>query len=151
MQDLVPQVTAGALDQIDLTALVRERLDINAVAQDIDIDALVARVDINAIIDRVGPERGGRPARRQPGRRTARPRGGRRRASTSRASRRRSSTRSTSPEIIRDSSGAMASETVQEVRVLGIGADRFVAKIVDRVLRRKHGRDTVVPGFGEGD
>ena len=55
------------------------------------------------------------------------------------------------PEIIRDSSGAMASETVQEVRVLGIGADRFVARVVDRILRRTHDRDTSVPGLGEDD
>jgi len=159
LQDLVPQVTAGALDQIDLTALVRERLDINAVAQDIDIDALVARVDINAIIDRVDIaaiiDKVDLNAVAD-------------RLDVDRVAERldleavvaRIDLASLAqevideidlPEIIRDSSGAMASETVQEVRVLGIGADRFVATIVDRILRRTHVRDTAVLGRREDD
>jgi hypothetical protein len=166
MRDLVPQVTAGALEQIDLTALVRERLDINAIAADIDLDALIARVDINAIVDRLDMEalvaklpidavidRVDLNAVAD-------------RLDVDRVAERLDLEAVVAridlaglaqevideidlPEIIRDSSGAMASETVQEVRVLGIGADRFVATIVDRILRRKHGRDTAVPGLRE--
>jgi hypothetical protein len=168
MHDLVPQVTAGALEQIDLTALVRERLDINAVAQDIDLDALIARVDIDAIVDRVDMEalvaklpidavldRVDLNAVAD-------------RLDVNRVAERLDIEAVIGridlaglaqevideidlPGIIRDSSGAMASETVQDVRVVGIGADRFVAKVVDRILRREHDRDTAVPGMGGED
>jgi hypothetical protein len=168
MKDLVPTVTAGALEQIDLTALVRERLDINAIAADIDLDALIARVDIDAIVDRVDMEalvaklpidavldRVDLNAVAD-------------RLDVDRVAERLDIEAVIAridlaglaqevideidlPEIIRDSSGAMASEGVQEARVLGINADRFVARVIDRVLRRKHQRDTAVPGLGEGD
>jgi hypothetical protein len=41
------------------------------------------------------------------------------------------------PEIIRDSTGSMVSETVHDVRVQGIEADRAVSRLVDRLLRRR--------------
>jgi hypothetical protein len=40
-------------------------------------------------------------------------------------------------EIIRDSTGSMVSETVHDVRVQGIEADRAVSRLVDRLLRRR--------------
>jgi hypothetical protein len=40
------------------------------------------------------------------------------------------------PEIIRESTGSMASETVQGVRMQGIGADQAVGRAVDRLLLR---------------
>jgi hypothetical protein len=40
------------------------------------------------------------------------------------------------PELIRDSTGSMAAETVNEIRLQGIDADRAVARIVGRILRR---------------
>ncbi len=168
MKDLVPSVTAGALEQIDLTALVRERLDINAIAADIDLDALIARVDIDAIVDRVDMDAlvDKLPIEAVLARVDLNAVADR--LDVDRVAERldleavvaRLDLASLAqevideidlPEIIRDSSGAMASETVQEVRVLGIGADRFVARMVDRILRRTHDRDTSVPGLGEGD
>lgn len=157
MQDLVPTVTAGALEQIDLTALVRERLDINAVAADIDLDALIARVDVNAIVARVDMDA---LVDRLPIEAVLD------RVDLNAVAERLDLEAIVArldlaalaqevideidlPEIIRDSSGAMASETVQEVRVLGIGGDRIVARLVDRVLRRKDDRDTAVPGMRE--
>jgi hypothetical protein len=41
------------------------------------------------------------------------------------------------PEIIRDSTGSMASETVKGVRMQGIGADQAVGRAVDRLLLRR--------------
>jgi hypothetical protein len=38
------------LDQIDLTALVRERVDLNAVAEGIDVDAVAARLDVDRVV-----------------------------------------------------------------------------------------------------
>ena len=168
MRDLVPSVTTNALDQIDLNALIRERVDINAIAADIDLDALIARVDINAIVDRLDMDRlvdrlpieaviarvdlnavadqldVNRVAERLDLEAVV--------ARIDLASLAQEVIDEIDlPEIIRDSSGAMASETVQEVRVLGIQADRFVAKVVDRILRRTRPRDTAVFGSGEDD
>jgi hypothetical protein len=47
------------------------------------------------------------------------------------------------PEIIRDSTGSMASEAVRDVRLQGVDADAAVARVVDRLLRRRK-RDTAV-------
>lgn len=41
------------LDEMDLNALVRERLDIDALASDLDIEAVINRVDLIALADRV--------------------------------------------------------------------------------------------------
>ncbi|MGB0101527.1 MAG: hypothetical protein WBP61_14715, partial [Nocardioides sp.] len=41
------------------------------------------------------------------------------------------------PEIIRDSTGTMASETVRSVRIQSVSADESVARLVDRLLRRR--------------
>jgi hypothetical protein len=41
------------------------------------------------------------------------------------------------PEIVRASTGSMASETVRGLRMQGVGADQAVTRIVDRVLFRR--------------
>jgi hypothetical protein len=46
------------------------------------------------------------------------------------------------PQIIRESSGAMASESVMGVRIQGIQADQRVSRLVDRLLLRHGERDT---------
>lgn len=43
------------------------------------------------------------------------------------------------PRIVRESSGSIASETVETVRLQGIDADRAVARMVDRLLGRGRG------------
>lgn len=43
----------AVIDRLDLTALVRERVDLDAVVRDVDIDAVAARLDIDAVIDRL--------------------------------------------------------------------------------------------------
>jgi hypothetical protein len=151
VQGLIPQVTGAALDQLDLTSLVKrvdlnavlddidvdrivnsididailarvdineivQRVDLNAVAAGIDVDAIVARVDMEAILDRVDVTGIAQQVIEDVD----------------------------LPGIIRESSGALASETVQEMRLQSMGADRFVARVVDRVLRRSQ-RDQDAP------
>jgi hypothetical protein len=41
------------LDEMDLNALVRERVDIDALAADIDIDAIINRIDLITLADKV--------------------------------------------------------------------------------------------------
>ena len=50
------------------------------------------------------------------------------------------------PEIIRDSTGSVASEAVRGLRMQGVDADAAVARMVDRVLlRRRSRRTTMLP------
>ncbi|KAB7743032.1 hypothetical protein GA707_15425 [Nostocoides sp. F2B08] len=57
------------------------------------------------------------------------------------------------PEIIRESTGSMASDTVQGARMQGIAADEAVSRAVDRLLLRRRHRVTQAPsqpGDAEG-
>ncbi|MGZ4638583.1 MAG: hypothetical protein ACXV2J_05940 [Actinomycetes bacterium] len=49
------------------------------------------------------------------------------------------------PEIIRDSTGSVASEAVRGLRMQGVDADDAVARVVDRMLRRRRERRTLAP------
>jgi hypothetical protein len=49
----VTKVTELVLDQIDLTALVRERVDIDAIVAGVDIDAIIDRIDLIGLADQV--------------------------------------------------------------------------------------------------
>ncbi len=92
--DLVKVVDA-VLDRMDLTTIVLNRVDLVKV-----VDAVLDQMDLialaNEIIDGVDL-----------------------------------------PEIIRDSTGSMASETVKGVRMQGIGADQAVDRAIDRLLLRR--------------
>lgn len=55
------------------------------------------------------------------------------------------------PEIIRESSGAMASESVIGVRMQGIEADERINRIVDRLLLRRNERNTEAPAAAISD
>ena len=50
------------------------------------------------------------------------------------------------PEIIRESTGSMASDTVSGARMQGIVADEAVGRAVDRLLLRRGRRSTQAPG-----
>src|SRR4051794_32082220 len=49
----VPVILDFVLDQVDLTALVLRRVDLDAVAARLDLDAAAARLDIDKILDRI--------------------------------------------------------------------------------------------------
>ena len=50
------------------------------------------------------------------------------------------------PEIIRESTGTVASEVVRGVRMQSIDADEAVARVVDRLFLRRRRRTTDAPG-----
>lgn len=102
--------------RVDLDAVVG-RVDLDAIVARIDIDAIAARVDIQAIADRVDTG-----------------------ALTLKVM-----DEVDFREIIRESSGTMARETVDAVRYQGMNADRLVSRIVDRILLRRDGRNTTLP------
>jgi hypothetical protein len=100
---LIPVVVEEVVRRIDLTTLVTEHVDLDAVAAHIDLVGLAEQV-IDAI---------------------------------------------DLPEIIRESTGSMASETVRGVRMRSIAGDEAVARIVDRIRpgwrRRAQAADRVAP------
>jgi hypothetical protein len=112
----------AVVDRVDLRRLtndVIEMVDVDAVAARLDLDAVAARLDVDAVVERVDLAR---------------------------------ITQQVLDEvdvglIVRESSGAMAAETVDAVRIQGMRADRFLSRIVDRVLQRTDGRDTDPPVF----
>ena len=67
------------LDRLDLTALVRERVDLDALVAGVDIDAIISRIDLGGLAEEVIAE-------------------------------------IDLPEIIRESTGSVASDTIRGVR-----------------------------------
>jgi hypothetical protein len=127
---IVRQVDIDAIvRQVDLDAIVSQ-VDIDAVAKRIDVDAIVERIDIDAIVSRVNVE----------------------------AVLRRLDLVAIAeevvngidlPEIIRESTGSMASDVVRDARMQSIDADVAIARVVDRVIRRRRTRHTDAPGDPE--
>jgi hypothetical protein len=50
---LLPETVAAVLDTLDLTAIVVDRVDLDRVIEEVDLDVAVRRVDIEAVVDRV--------------------------------------------------------------------------------------------------
>jgi hypothetical protein len=98
--------------RIDIDALA-SRIDIDAMAGRIDIDAIMRRVDIQAIVNQLDLP----------------------------ALTREVIDEVDVGEIIRESTGSITTETVDAIRYQGMNADRFVSRVVDRVLMRRSGRD----------
>ena len=111
---ILPELTDAILDRIDLTQVAIDRIDIDRIVDSIDLDAIVARVDIDAVIDRVDLA----------------------------ALAAEVISEIDLPEIIRDSTTAVTSETVRSVRVQSAEGDQAIARLVDRILRRADDRDT---------
>jgi hypothetical protein len=99
----------AVLDRIDLTAIVRERVDLDAIVAAVDIDAIASRLDVEAVIDRLDLAGLAEQVIEAVN----------------------------LPEIIRDSTGSMASEAVRGVRMQSIEADEAVGRVLDRVFRRR--------------
>jgi hypothetical protein len=121
---------SAVVDRVDVDPIVT-RVDVNAVAERLDLDAVLDRLDltsvvlervnldtlIQAILDRI--DLVGLAAKVIEG--------------------------VDLPEIIRESTGSMASDTVRGVRMQGIVADEAVGRAVDRLLLRRGHRSTQAP------
>jgi hypothetical protein len=99
--------------RVDLNAIV-ERLDLDRIAGRIDLDAIAARIDVGAVVARV--DLGGLTEQVMD--------------------------EVDIGELIRESSGTMATETVDALRVQGMRADHLLSRVVDRILLRKGERHT---------
>jgi hypothetical protein len=121
----------ATLDRIDLTSLALERIDVNRFLGAMDVNSLVARIDVNDLAGRVDLD-----------------------AMIERLELGRIAQEVIDEldvgELIRDSTGSMATETVEGIRVQGMNADRFVSRIVDRAFgRRGHDDARTLGGNGQ--
>ena len=118
-------LTDIVLDQVDLDRIVTRALDgldlTQLVIDRVDIDALVAEADIEAVIDRVPIIPLANYVIDE----------------------------IDLPQIIRDSTGGIATDAMGAVRVQGMGADQFVGRLADRVLLRRRQRKVDAPGDPE--
>jgi hypothetical protein len=131
----------AVLDKLDLTLVVLDRVDLDAVVARVDLDAVLDRVDIDAVLDKLDltsvvlqrvdldllieavlsrVDMIGLAAEVIDG--------------------------VDLPEIIRESTGSMASDTVRGARMQSIAADEAVGRAVDRFLLRRRHRSTQAPG-----
>ncbi len=94
-------------ETVDINPLV-DRLDMEALTDRIDIDALVARLDIQALIGRLDIAAIAADVIDQ----------------------------LDIPDLIREVTAETTSESLRNVRLRGVGADRAITKVADRLLRR---------------
>ena len=107
----VRRAADAVMDQLDVTELVLEHVDIQRIAErvDIDVDALAERVDIGAVLDRVDLAAIAADVIEQ----------------------------LDLPQLIREATTDTTSEGVRSVRLRGVDADRAVRRAVDRLLARR--------------
>jgi hypothetical protein len=121
VEAVVSRIDVDAIvSQVDMDAVAR-RIDVDAIVERIDIDAIVSRVDVDAIVQRL--DLVGLAEEIVNG--------------------------IDLPEIIRESTGSMASEVVRDARMQSIDADVAIARFVDRIIRRRRARRTDAPGEPE--
>lgn len=119
-RELVPEIADVLLNTIDLTALVEERVDVQAIVAGVDLDAVAARLDVDAVARRLDLD-----------------------AVIDRldlaALARRVIDELDLPALIRESTEGVTGEVVDDLRYGAVDADRSVARVVDRILRRRRG------------
>lgn len=153
---LVPRVTAAVLDQLDLTAIVLERVDIDAVAGRLDLETIIARVDVDAVVARADLDAiAGRLDLNRLAEGIDVDEIAARMDLDAIVGRLDLVALATwvidgidLPEIIRESTGSVASETIRGVRMQSVEADLVVGRAIDRLLLRRRGRRVETP-WGE--
>jgi hypothetical protein len=137
--DALRATVEAIIDRLDLTSLVREHVDLDAVVDDLDLDPIVARVDADALLDRIDMER--LAARIDVNALVER-------LNVAAVIDRLDLTALASAvieeldlsELIRQASAETTSDEVRLLRLRGVGADGAVQRAVDRVLRRRTDR-----------
>ena len=110
---ILPELTSAILDKLDLTQIAIDHLDIDRILDTVDLDAVIERVDLNAVIHRVDLAGIATEVIGE----------------------------IDLPELIRESTGAVTSETVRVVRMRSAEADLFMGRLIDRLLMRKPAGD----------
>jgi hypothetical protein len=109
------------LDAVDPTSIVIERIDIDRIIEQLDMDRIIERVDVDRIAARLDVDSV--------------------LARTDVVGLAREVIQELDvPEMIRESSGTLAAESIEVLRMQGMEADRLVARLIDGLLRRRNGR-----------
>ncbi len=111
-EGVVHQIVNGVVRELDVDAIVGQ-VDIDALLERIDIDAIVQRVDIGAILDQVDID-----------------------AIVKRIDLQALVADLGIEDIVRQSTGVMASDSVKLVRVRSMNGDVLLGRFVDRILHR---------------
>ena len=115
---VVRGVLDAVLDQVDLTGLVEQRVDLDRIARHLDVDGIAARLDLDGIAARLDLD-----------------------AVLARLDLIALANEVVDgidlPRIIRESTGSVASEGIAGVRIRSMEADRAVTHVVDRILFRR--------------
>jgi hypothetical protein len=158
IQSLMTEVVDATLDHIDLTSLALERIDVdrfvdamdlNSLIDRVDIDRALERIDLNEVVERIDIER--IVARVDVDELAAK-------VDLEAMIERLELAKIAEEvideldvgELIRDSTGSMATETVEGIRVQGMNADRFVSRLVNRAIGRREDDDPRTLG-GNGE
>ena len=146
---ILPSIVDAIVDHLDLTALVADRVDLDAVVVRLDVDRVVDRVDLRRAIDRISIDE--IAAKLDVDAVAAR--------LDIQAVVNRVDVVGIAqgvideldiPELIRESTGAMSAETVDTIRLRGMDADRFITRVMDRVLSRTGDADPPPAPDGAG-
>jgi hypothetical protein len=105
---IVPALAVEVVRRIDVVALSREYVDLDRILLQVDLNAAAARLDVDALIDRIDLVGLAREVLAE----------------------------IDLPEIIRESTGAVASDAVRGVRMQTISADDAIARAFDRLRLR---------------
>lgn len=133
LRAIVQDVVDATLDQLDLTEIAVDRVDLDRVARSIDVQAIAAGLDLDEIASRIDVDA---LARRVDIEAIVR------RLDLA-AIAREVIDEIDLPQIVRESTGTLADEAVEGVRAQSMEADRRVERVVDRLLRRTGGRDAL--------
>jgi hypothetical protein len=149
----VPRAAREVLARLDVTALVRQYVDLDAIVAQVDLDRAVDRVDLERVIDRVDVERildrvdlDAVVAKVDLDRAVDR-------VDLDRVFERADIIGLARyvvqeidlPALVRYSTGSVTTEMVRGVRGQSVDADRAVERIVDRLLLRRAGRRAALP------
>lgn len=131
----IPQIIGGVLDQLDLTELVIDRVDLARIIDSIDIDGVVTKVDLDAVVARIDVNEIAKGVDIE--------------AIVERIDLVGLAGYVIDEldllELIRQSTGSVAVKAAEGFRGQSINADRYVSAFVDRALRRENGRDVDPP------
>lgn len=111
-EGVVHQIVNGVVRELDVNAIV-EQVDIDELLKRVDIDAIVQRVDIDALLERVDID-----------------------GIVKRVDLQALMADIGLQDIVRQSTGVLASDSVKLVRVRTMNGDVLLSRVIDRILHR---------------
>jgi hypothetical protein len=132
---LEKEIVQAALQSMDITGIVRDCIDLNSLVDEINVERIAARIDPDEIAERIDVDRVAARLDMD--------------AVIARVDLPRLVQEVLDeidlPDLIRESTGTLTADAIEEVRYVSVSADRMIARAVDRFIRR-HRRHLDAPG-----